>query len=96
MQNNKIIRYFQIFLSTLIALFLAVVLLPFVLVFAFAALIVVFIYSYRKKNPPVKPKGTIEILMPEKPPEPPLKATTDKDLEITIEALQNNPPEEKK
>jgi hypothetical protein len=100
MQNkntNPAPMLIQYFAAIIIAVILAAILLPFVLIFCFFALLTVFVYSLRKRyfqrSPPVKPKGTVEILMPDEPlhpTEPPLKATTDADLEITIETLQKS------
>lgn len=93
---NQAFSLIQYFFAIIIAVILAALLLPFILIFCFLALLVVLIYSVRRRyfrhnTPPVKPKGTVEILMPNDPPqpnEPPLKATTDADLEVTIETLQ--------
>lgn len=98
MQNkSQAIKLIQYFAAVIIAVILAAVLLPFVLIFCFLGLLTVLIYSLRKRyfqrTPPVKPKGTVEILMPDEPlhpTEPPLKSTTDADLEITIETLQKS------
>lgn len=92
------VKFIQYFVALVVAIILAIILLPFILIFCFLALLTVLIYSLRRRyfrrSPPVKPKGTIEILMPDEPPhpsEPPLKSTNDADLEITIENLQKTP-----
>ncbi len=46
------------------------------------------VYYYSKRPPATKPKGTVEILPAEKPLKPPVKATSDVELEITIEKVQ--------
>lgn len=98
MQNKNVhqaVKLIQYFVALFFAIIIIIVLLPFVLFFCFFALVAVLIYSlrrrYLRRGPSVKPKGTVEILMPDEPlhpTEPPLKSTNDADLEITIENLQ--------
>jgi hypothetical protein len=81
--QNSIRRILSSLLALLLALILVIILLPFALLFVLIAILFSCFVIVRSRRPP---KGTIEILPPEE--EPDVKSTSDVDLEITVESLQ--------
>lgn len=84
-------RVFLFALALLVAILISVVLLPLVLILAIVP-ILFYVLKGRPRQPPTLPKGTVEILPPEKKAKkkPDIRSPADIELEIHVEPLKKD------
>lgn len=89
--GEKINRLILLVLAFALSLALSILLFPIVILLVVVIGILTCITIYRRRRFPQEPpkkKGTVEILPAEKNFKKPVRSTTDTELEITIETLQ--------